>query len=138
LPHALPTANWNQYLGPDRNATISGTEILRSWSDKGPKELWSIPLGEGYGGAAIFGNEVFVLDRKKGESDIMRCHNLKTGKEIWSYTYEQKVKFHFLAQGLFQLLMRRYIWSVGPHGDFYCFSRRDPKTSMEPQFTGRF
>ena len=57
-----PTANWNQYLGPDRNATISGTEILRSWSDKGPKELWSLPLGEGYGGAAIFGNEVFVLE----------------------------------------------------------------------------
>ncbi len=74
-------SHWNQYLGPDRNATISGTEILGSWSDKGPKELWSLPLGEGYGGAAIYGDEVFILDRIKGESDIMRCLDLNTGEE---------------------------------------------------------
>jgi outer membrane protein assembly factor BamB len=62
---SVPETNWNQYLGPNRDATIKGAEILGSWSDKGPKELWSFPLGEGYGGAAIYGDEVFILDRKK-------------------------------------------------------------------------
>ena len=38
--------------------------------------MWSMPLGEGYGGAAIFETEVFILDRKKGESDVMRCIDL--------------------------------------------------------------
>ena len=66
------TVNWNQYLGPDRNATVTGPEISRSWPDSGPTELWSLALGEGYGGAAIFDDEVYILDRVKGESDVMR------------------------------------------------------------------
>jgi outer membrane protein assembly factor BamB len=83
-------SNWNQYLGPDRNATISGTTILHSWPEEGPRELWSLPVGEGYGGAAIFDGEVFILDRQKGEADVLRCINLETGEEIWNYTYEAK------------------------------------------------
>lgn len=121
------TDNWNQYLGPDRNATISGTEILRSWSDKGPKELWSFPLGEGYGGAAIFGDEVFVLDRKKGESDIMRCINLNTGEEIWSYSYGAGGEIPYPGSRAVPTVDEKYIWSVGPHGDFFCFSRETRK-----------
>ena len=121
------TNNWNQYLGPDRNATISGTEILGSWSDKGPKELWSFPLGEGYGGAAIYGDEVFILDRKKGESDIMRCLDLSTGEEIWSYSYEAKGEISFPGSRTVPTVDKKFIWSVGPHGDFYCFDKETRK-----------
>jgi len=122
-----PTNNWNQYLGPDRNATVSGTEILRSWSDKGPKELWSFPLGEGYGGAAIYGDEVFVLDRIKGESDILRCLDLNTGEEIWNYTYRAKGEIPFPGSRTVPTVDEKYIWSVGPHGDFYCFDKETRK-----------
>jgi len=122
-----PTSNWNQYLGPDRNATISGTEILGSWSDKGPKELWSFPLGEGYGGAAIYGDEVFILDRKKGESDIMRCLDLSTGEEIWNYSYEAKGEISFPGSRTVPTVDKKFIWSVGPHGDFYCFDKETRK-----------
>ncbi len=122
-----PTNNWNQYLGPERNATISGTEILGSWSDKGPKELWSFPLGEGYGGAAIYGDEVFILDRKKGESDIMRCLDLSTGEEIWNYSYEAKGEISFPGSRTVPTVDKKFIWSVGPHGDFYCFDKETRK-----------
>ena len=118
-----PTSNWNQYLGPDRNASISGTEILRSWSDKGPAELWSLALGEGYGGAAIYGDEVFILDRIKGESDIMRCIGLNTGKEVWNYSYEAEGEISFPGSRAVPTVGEKYIWSVGPHGDFYCFDK---------------
>ena len=95
LQSCSEASHWNQYLGPDRNATISGVDILQSWSDKGPRELWSFPLGEGYGGAAIYGEEVFILDRLKGESDIMRCLDLNTGEEKWTYSYEAKGEIPF-------------------------------------------
>lgn len=119
------TNNWNQYLGPDRNAIVSGTEILRSWPGKGPAELWSVPLGEGYGGAAVYGAEVFVLDRKKGESDILRCLDLNSGEEIWSYSYEAEGEISFPGSRTVPTVDEKYIWSVGPHGDFYCFSREN-------------
>lgn len=122
-----PARNWNQYLGPDRNAVIADTEILNSWSDTGPRELWSFPLGEGYGGAAIYGDEVFILDRIKGESDIMRCIELNTGKEIWSFSYEAEGEISFPGSRTVPTVGESHIWSVGPHGDFYCFDRETRK-----------
>jgi outer membrane protein assembly factor BamB len=116
-------ANWNQYLGPDRNAMIAGPEIARSWSDKQPKELWSHPLGEGYGGAAVFGEEVFILDREKGKSDIMRCFDLLTGEEKWTYSYEAEGEIPFPGSRTVPTVDKKYVWSVGPHGDIYCFDK---------------
>jgi hypothetical protein len=82
--------NWNQYLGPNRNNTITANKILTVWPEQGPEKLWEIKLGSGYGGASIFGNEVYILDREKEESDILRCLDLMTGKEKWNYKYEAK------------------------------------------------
>jgi len=123
LQACTQATNWNQYLGPDRNATITGTKILRSWSEATPKELWSFPLGEGFGGAAIYGDEVFILDRIKGESDIMKCIDLGTGVEKWSYSYEAKGEIPFPGSRTVPTVDQTHIWSVGPHGDFYCFDK---------------
>lgn len=116
--------NWNQYLGPDRNASIDGTEILRSWTDAGPKELWSFPLGEGYGGASIFENEVFILDRKKGGSDILRCIDLYSGKEKWNYSYEAGGELPYPGSRAVPTVDKEFVWSVGPHGHFYCIDKK--------------
>ena len=120
-------SNWNQYLGPNRNATLSDASILRSWSEGSPKELWSFPLGEGYGGAAIFGDEVFVLDRIKGEADVMRCLDLHTGEEKWNYSYVAKGEIPFPGSRTVPTVDKDHIWSVGPHGDFHCFERETGK-----------
>ncbi len=120
-------SNWNQYLGPNRNASISGTEILREWPDKGPKKLWSFPLGKGFGGAAIYGKEVFILDRDKGESDIMRCIDLNSGEELWSFSYEAKGEIPYPGSRTVPTVDQTHIWSVGPHGDIYCFDKSDGK-----------
>ena len=89
------TSNWNQYLGPDRNASVTGAGIAREWPEDGPPELWSFELGEGYGGASIYEGEVFILDREKGEADILRCLDLDTGEELWKYRYEAKGELSF-------------------------------------------
>ncbi|MCP4311962.1 MAG: PQQ-like beta-propeller repeat protein [Bacteroidetes bacterium] len=115
--------NWNQYLGPDRNASLTGAGIARVWPEGGPAELWSFNLGEGYGGAAIFEGEVFVLDREKGEADIMRCIDLNTGEEKWSHRYQAKGEISFPGSRAVPTVDENYIWSVGPQGDFYCFDK---------------
>jgi len=116
--------NWNQYLGPDRNAMVTGAEILSSWTDKGPKELWSFPLGEGYGGASIFDDEVFVLDRKRGESDILRCIDFTSGKEKWNYSYEASGEIPYPGSRAVPTVDKKYVWSVGPHGHLFCFDKK--------------
>lgn len=118
-----PPANWNQYLGPDRNATVQEADILRSWGEKGPKELWSFELGEGYGGASVYDNEVFVLDREKGVQDILRCIDINTGRELWSYAYAAEGELSFPGSRAVPTVDNDYIWSVGPQGDFHCFDK---------------
>src|SRR4030042_1807320 len=81
-------ADWPQYLGPDRNAISPEKGLLRSWPEAGPKVLWTISLGAGYGGAAVSDGKVYVLDRDGNEKDVLRCLDLVTGEEQWSYTYD--------------------------------------------------
>ena len=119
------TIYWNQYLGPDRNAIIHTGEILESWPESGPAELWSVPLGEGYGGASIYGEEAFILDRKKGESDILRCFDLSTGEEKWSFSYDAAGEIPFPGSRAVPTVDEDHVWSVGPHGDLYCFSKEN-------------
>ncbi len=116
--------HWNQYLGPDRNAAVSDEVIMRSWEKQGPDALWSFPLGEGYGGASIFDDEVFILDRVKGESDILRCIDLESGKELWYYSYEANGELPYPGSRAVPTVDKHHVWSVGSHGDFYCFDKK--------------
>ena len=119
--------NWNQYLGPNRDATIRADQLLNNWGETGPKKLWSFPLGEGYGGASIYDDEVYVLDRIKGESDILRCIDLNSGEEIWNYTYEAPGEISYPGSRAVPTVDKRFIWSVGPKGDVYCFDKKSRK-----------
>jgi len=124
IANAQPNTNWNQYLGSDRNATVSGAGILRSWPADGPAKLWSIPLGPGYGGASIYGDEVFVLDRKAEETDILRCLDLNSGTEKWSFAYEAKGEIPYPGSRATPTVDENYIWIVGPHGHMHCVDKK--------------
>src|SRR5210317_1976001 len=104
-------SNWNQYLGPDRNNTISGVEILREWPENGPGKIWEKKLGPGYGGASVFENEVFILDREKGESDILRCLDLETGEEKWNFEYEAKGEIPYPGSRTVPYVDKDFVWS---------------------------
>ena len=121
-------SNWEQYLGPDRNASISGQDIAESWPEKGPEQLWSFDLGEGYGGAAIYEKEVFILDREKGMKDILRCIDLETGEEIWNFAYEAAGEISYPGSRAIPTVDDKYIWSVGPLGHFHCIDKASGKS----------
>ncbi|MEM9380900.1 MAG: hypothetical protein AAGB93_13185 [Planctomycetota bacterium] len=50
--------------------------------------IWRVPLEPGYGGAAIDGDEIFVLDREIGVGDTLRVLDLATGEPRWSFRYD--------------------------------------------------
>jgi outer membrane protein assembly factor BamB len=119
------STNWNQYLGPNRNNTI-GSELSTN-TLKEPTQLWEVELGPGYGGASIFEQEVFVLDRIKAEADILRCIDLETGKEKWNYSYKAEGEIPYPGSRIVPFVDKNYVWSVGPHGHFYCIDKNTQK-----------
>src|SRR5512136_1842056 len=79
--------DWPQYLGPNRNSTSAQKGILRSWPEKGPEVLWTVAVGIGYGGPVVKDGRVYLLDRDDKVGDNLRCLDLSTGNELWSFAY---------------------------------------------------
>ena len=85
---------WTQFRGPNRDGVAPGAPALaRSWPADGPKKLWSVPLGEGYAGAAVQAGRVVLMDyERENKLSVLRCLSLADGAEIWRYAYPLSIK----------------------------------------------
>ena len=113
--------DWPQYLGPNRNAVSAETGIKRSWPAGGPEVLWTVPLGEGFGGAAVSKGKVYVLDREGETGDILRVFDLLTGKEEWTFTYDAPGVLDKGGSRSVPTVDGNFVYTCGPFGHFHCF-----------------
>ena len=79
---AAPAAahDWPEFRGPNRDGRVEAVDTDYAWGEDGPEILWKVDVGPGYGGAAILGWEVYLLDRVRGEADVLRVFDLETGE----------------------------------------------------------
>ncbi len=117
-------ADWPWFLGPNRNDTSPETGLARSWPAGGPRVLWTLPLGQGYGGAAVRDGKVYVLDRIENKRDVLRVHDLETGREEWTFSYDAPGKLSFNGSRSVPTVTRRHIYTTGAFGDVYCLDRK--------------
>ena len=114
-------ADWPHYLGPNRNATSDEKGLIRSFPAEGPKVLWTIALGPGYGGAAVKKGKAYLLDRIAGKQDVLRCLDLNSGKELWSFAYDAPGKLSHRGSRSTPAIDGNRIYTCGCFGDVYCF-----------------
>jgi len=112
--------DWPQYLGPDGNSSSTQKNILRSWPQAGPEVLWTTNVGIGYGGPVVRDGKVYLLDRDDKVGDKMRCFDLSSGKELWSFGYEAPGSVMFPGSRSVPALDGNRIYSCGPYGNLYC------------------
>jgi len=84
---------WPQWRGPKRDNVWPVTQLPKKLPAKLPP-LWSKPLGGGYGGIAVSGDRVFVMDRQTMPKDVERvvCLDLDTGERNWVREYPVSYK----------------------------------------------
>jgi len=119
--------DWPQYLGPNRNAISTETGIKRSWPPEGPEVLWTFPLGEGFGGTAISKGKVYVLDRIGSEKDILRCLDLDTGKEEWTFSYDAPGQVDHPGSRSVPTVDGQYVYTCGSFGHVHCIDMETHK-----------
>jgi hypothetical protein len=112
--------DWPQFLGPKRNSSSDQKGILRSWPQKGPDVLWTVDVGIGFGGPVAKDGKIYLLDRDDKVGDKMRCFDLSTGKELWSFGYEAPGSVMFPGSRSVPALDGNRIYSCGPYGNLYC------------------
>lgn len=81
---AAAAADWPQYRGPARDGHSAERGVARPWPEAGPKELWRVPLGEGYSGIAVADGRAYTLFAH-GREEFALCLDAATGKEVWRF-----------------------------------------------------
>ncbi len=116
----ISAQDWPQFLGPERNSTSSQKNVFRSWPQDGPEVLWSVDIGIGYGGPVVKDDKVYILDRDDKVGDKIRCFDLNSGEELWSFGYDAPGSVMFPGSRSVPVVDGNYIYTCGPYGDLYC------------------
>lgn len=117
---SLIAQEWPQYLGPNRNGTSPQQNLLRSWPGSGPEVLWSVETGIGYGGPVVMDGKVYLLDRDNKVGDMLRCFDMTSGEELWSFDYDAPGEISFPGSRSVPTVDGNHVYSCGPYGDLYC------------------
>jgi len=115
-------ADWPWIYGPNRNLTSDQKGLLKTWPKEGPKVLWTAPLGVGFGGPAVSGGKVYVLDRDEKVGDTLRVLDFATGKELWNFAYDAPGTFMFPGSRTTPTVDGDRVYTCSPIGDLYAIS----------------
>ena len=112
--------DWPQYMGPNRNSIAPQKDLLRSWLEGGPEVLWKVNVGIGYGGPVVKDGKIYLLDRDDKTGDLMRCFDLNTGDELWTFAYDAAGEVMFPGSRSVPIVDDKHVYSCGPYGHLYC------------------
>jgi outer membrane protein assembly factor BamB len=124
---SVMATDWPSIYGPRRDHTSDQKGLLRTWPAEGPRVLWSVPMSAGFGGPAVGGNRVYLLDRDEKVGDKLRVLDLTNGKELWSFAYDAPGAFMFAGSRTTPTLDGEFVYTVGPMGDLYAISVKTQK-----------
>jgi len=123
--HTELAETWPRFRGESfDNISKSPVGLIDKFPDAGPQVLWSVSLGEGHSGAAIWKGLVYVLDYdEEDRADYLRCFSLTDGKELWKRGYNVAVKRNHGMSRTVPAVTEEYILSMGPRCHVMCLSR---------------
>jgi outer membrane protein assembly factor BamB len=122
-------ADWPAAYGPHRDHTSEQKGLLRSWPQEGPKELWTVSVGPGFGGAAVSDGSVYLLDRDENVGDTLRVLELASGTEQWTFSYAAAGSFMFAGSRTTPTIDGEHVYTVGPMGDLHAINTKTRKPS---------
>ncbi len=123
----VDAADWPWLFGPRRDNTSEQKGLLRTWPQEGPKVLWAVSLGAGFGGPAVSGGNVYLLDRDEKVGDTLRVLELASGKELWTFAYDAPGSFMFAGSRTTPTVDGDHVYTVGPMGDLHAISTKTRK-----------
>ncbi len=119
--------DWPQFQGPHRNGVSDETGLMKRWPEQGPEVLWTVEVGAGFGGPCVQDGKVYLLDRVVREQDVLRCYDLISGREEWTFSYDAPGKISYPGSRSHPTLDDKHVFILGPFGDFHCISKKTHK-----------
>lgn len=127
LAAADPTAEWPQWHGPKRDRVWPFRDLPPTLPNEFPT-LWKKAIGGGFGGVAVAGGRVYVMDRQTTPREVERvvCLNLDTGDTAWVREYP--VKYGSLDYGngprATPTIHDGKVYTLGAVGHLHCLNAK--------------
>ncbi|NQT13669.1 MAG: PQQ-like beta-propeller repeat protein [Planctomycetes bacterium] len=121
-PSDAPGA-WPWFRGPERDGICrESVPLARKWPEGGPEVLWTVEMGPGHAGAAVWSGRVYVLDYDtEARADTMRCLSLDDGREIWRNGYPVVIENDHGMSRAVPAVADGLVVSVGPLCHVVCW-----------------
>lgn len=109
-------ASWLRFRGSDYDNIVKNSIPLKnSWAASEPEILWSVGLGEGHAGPAVYEGNVYLMDYDEDKrEDALRCFSLEDGKELWRRSYKVNMKRNHGMSRTVPAVTADYVLTVGP------------------------
>jgi outer membrane protein assembly factor BamB len=125
---AAQGAEWPQFRGADRNNISKETGLLRKWPAGGPKVLWSVPVAQGYAGAAIVGGRVYHHDYDEAKSEwCVNCRSVADGKPVWQFREAREIRPNHAITRTVPAVDARFVFSLDPKAVLHCLDAKTGK-----------
>ncbi len=136
LANTAPADDWPQWLGPNRDSIWRETGITTSFPAAGLQVKWRIPIGLGYGGPAVAGGKVYLMDYIRTGGDMKNspsgrsllegvervlCLDADTGALLWKHEYQRP--YHLSYPGgprCTPTVAGGKVYALGAEGNFWC------------------
>ena len=82
----IASADWNDFLGPERNGKSREKIKITPWRNTGPPVIWHKRIGTSYGAPVIADGRLFIFARH-GDMARLTCLKSDTGTELWRFEY---------------------------------------------------
>jgi outer membrane protein assembly factor BamB len=116
---------WPRFRGANSdNISRSDIRLIDGFDNQSPQILWSVKLGEGHAGPAIYKGLVYILDYdENSRADMLRCFSLTSGEEIWRRWYDVEVRRNHGMSRTVPAVTENHILTIGPRGHVMCLER---------------
>lgn len=82
-PPTKATADWPQFLGPQRNGISSETGLITTWPAAGPPIAWRAAAGTGMSGVVVSRGRAVTMLHREGQQCVA-AWDAVTGQSVWS------------------------------------------------------
>ncbi|MEJ6580163.1 MAG: PQQ-like beta-propeller repeat protein [Akkermansiaceae bacterium] len=130
--------DWPKFLGINGNTTSPETGLIKSFPKSGPEILWSAKLESGFGGAAIVGDEVYLVDRIEKEKDMLLCLDFATGKEKWRFESPSEGEPSFPGSRSVPTVEDDAAYFLGTFGEIFRINRKTGKPDWKAKLGDRY
>ncbi|MCZ6674114.1 MAG: PQQ-binding-like beta-propeller repeat protein [Verrucomicrobia bacterium] len=117
----LVDGSYPQFLGPNRDTTITGVTLDPEWNRKPPRLIWKQPIGEAWSAFAISGNRA-ITQEQDGEDELVVCYELLTGNVFWEHRYPARFDNPLGGIGprATPTIDEHRVFTLGALGDLFC------------------